>query len=89
MLGKKSEGQRNMKGAAPCCSPSAENTRVTVFSDCEGVILLGVTERGKTISSDVYIRMLKIMRKPFQQVWLGKKLCEMLLQHDNTRPHMC
>jgi len=32
---------------------------VTVFWDCEGVILLDVMQRGMTIDSNVYINMLK------------------------------
>jgi len=58
-----------------------------VFLDCEEVILVDVIQRGKTVNSDAYISALKKMRKHFQQVWPDKKLREMLLQHDNTRPH--
>jgi hypothetical protein len=32
---------------------------VTVFWECEGVILLDVMQRGMTTESDVYINMLK------------------------------
>jgi hypothetical protein len=62
--------------------------RVTVFLDCEGVIVIDVIQRGKTINLDAYISTLKKMRKHFQQVWPDKKMHEMLLQRDNTRPHM-
>jgi hypothetical protein len=41
-------GQRSMKGAAPWCSPWARNMTVTVFLDCEGVILIDVIQTGKT-----------------------------------------
>jgi hypothetical protein len=59
---------------------------VTVYWDCEGVILLDVMQRGITVNSDMYIIMLTKMQKCFQCVWPDKNLCEMLLQH-NTRPH--
>jgi hypothetical protein len=58
----------------------------SVFGDCEGVILLDVTQRGMTIKSGMYISILKKMKKCFQCVQPDKNLCDILLQH-NARPH--
>lgn len=60
---------------------------VMVFWDCEGVILLDVMQTGMTFNSGAYISTLNKMRKRFQSVWPDKNQREMLLQHDNTRPH--
>jgi hypothetical protein len=60
---------------------------VMVFWDCEGVIFLDVMQTGMTFNSGAYISTLNKMRKRFQSVWPDKNQREMLLQHDNTRPH--
>jgi hypothetical protein len=38
---------------------------VTVFCNCEGMFLLDVMQRGRTVDSDAYISMMKKMRKVF------------------------
>jgi hypothetical protein len=40
-------------------SPSAGKVKVTMFWNCEGVILLDVMQRGMTGNSDIYTSMLK------------------------------
>jgi Transposase. len=47
---KRNEGWRSRRSATPSCFPSARNVMVTVFCDCEGVILLDVMQRGTTIN---------------------------------------
>jgi hypothetical protein len=46
-----------------------------------------VIPRGATINSEAYINALNKFKKRFRQVWPGKNPAEMLLQHDNARPH--
>jgi hypothetical protein len=41
---------------------------ITVFWDCEGVILVDVMPRRETTNCDTYIRMLKKLGKCFKQV---------------------
>ncbi|KDR17168.1 hypothetical protein L798_08429, partial [Zootermopsis nevadensis] len=51
------------------------------------VILVDVMPRGATINSDAYIRTLKTLKKRFRRVWPHKHPAEILLLHDNARPH--
>ena len=52
------------------------------------MILLDVMKREMTINSDAYIKTpKKKIRELFQRVRADKTLREMLLQHDNARPH--
>jgi histone-lysine N-methyltransferase SETMAR len=60
---------------------------VTVFWDCDGVILVDVMPRGATTDSEAYINTLNKLKKRFQRVRPGKNPAEMLLQHDNALPH--
>jgi histone-lysine N-methyltransferase SETMAR len=46
-----------------------------------------VMPRGATINSEAYINTLNKLKKCFQRVRPGKNPAEMLLQHDNARPH--
>jgi histone-lysine N-methyltransferase SETMAR len=59
----------------------------TVFWDCERVTLEDVTPRGETVNSDAYIRIVTELRNLFKKVWSHKNLKEILLLHDNARPH--
>jgi histone-lysine N-methyltransferase SETMAR len=68
-------------------APSAGKVMVTVFWDCDGVILVAVMPRGATINSEAYINTLNKLKKRFQRVRPSKDAAEMLLQHDNSRPH--
>ena len=54
---------------------------VTVFCDCEGVVLLDVMQTGTTINSNAYISTLNKMRKRFQRFRPEYNPREMLLQH--------
>ena len=66
--------------------PSAGKILATVFSDCEGVILIDVLPSGQTIKSDVYVETLKL-KKRFRRVRSHKDVTRVLLQHENARPH--
>jgi len=43
---------------------------ITVFWDCQGVILVDAMPRGETVISNAYIRTLTELRKHLKQVWL-------------------
>ena len=60
----------------------------TVFWDEEGVILVDIMPHGQTINSDLYIQTLKKLQKRFRRVRPHKDVAEILLQHDNARPHV-
>jgi histone-lysine N-methyltransferase SETMAR len=67
--------------------PSAGKVMVAIFWDCDVVILVDMIPRGATINSEAYINTLKKNKKRFRRVRPGKNPAEMLLQHDNARPH--
>jgi histone-lysine N-methyltransferase SETMAR len=61
---------------------------ITVFWDCEGIILIDYLPQGRTINADYYSDLLK---GPLHEA-LKKKRCRKLhlrplLQQDNARPH--
>jgi histone-lysine N-methyltransferase SETMAR len=68
-------------------APSAGKVMVTVFWYCDGAILVDVMPRGATINSEAYINTLNKLKKCFRRVRPDKNPAEMLLQHDNARPH--
>jgi hypothetical protein len=68
-------------------APSAGKVMVTVFWDCDEVLLVDVMPRGVTTDSEAYISTLKQLKKRFRRVRPGKNPEEMLLRHDNARPH--
>jgi hypothetical protein len=68
-------------------SKSPLKVTITVFWDCEGVILVDVILRGMTINSKTYIKSVTELRKPFKQAQPHKNPTEILLQHDNARLH--
>ena len=67
-------------------TPSAGNFMITVFWDIDGVILVDVVARRKTINSDTF----KTLQKPkqrYRRVRPNRNPGDMLIQHDNARPH--
>jgi hypothetical protein len=61
---------------------------LTVFWDSQGPILETYQERGKTVTSVTYCDMLKRKLKPaIRPKRRGKLSKEILLLHDNARPH--
>jgi histone-lysine N-methyltransferase SETMAR len=75
-------GRRSFK-----VTPSAGKAMATVFWEPEGVILEDIMPRGQTINSDLYIQTLKKLQKRLRRVRPHKNVAEILLQHDNARPH--
>jgi len=60
---------------------------ITVFWDCEGMILVNAMQRGETVTPSAYIRTLTWLRKHFRGIKPDKNPTEILLQHDNARSH--
>ena len=67
--------------------PSAGKVMATVFWDSEGVILFDVLPHGATINSEVYCATLRKLKKRVQRVRRHKNANELLILHDNARPH--
>jgi histone-lysine N-methyltransferase SETMAR len=59
----------------------------TVFWDAEAVILVDIMPRGQTINLDLYIQTLTNFQKRLRRVRSPKNVAEILLHHDNARPH--
>jgi hypothetical protein len=51
------------------------------------VILVDAMQRGETVNSVTYIRMLTELRKRFKWVRPYKNPTEVLLEHDSASPH--
>jgi hypothetical protein len=66
--------------------PSVGKVTITLFWDCEGVVLVNAVLIGETVNCDAYIRTLTEYRKHFKQVQFHKNPTEILLQHDSARP---
>jgi histone-lysine N-methyltransferase SETMAR len=67
---------------------SAGKVMVTVsFWDAEEVFLVDIMPRGQVINSDMYIQTLKNLQKRLRRVRPYKNVAEILIQHDNARPH--
>ena len=65
----------------------AGKVMVTVFWNSVGVILVDFMSKGATINSDVYINILKKLKARIQRVRPALEMSQVLLQHDNARPH--
>lgn len=68
-------------------SSSAGKVMITVFGDSEGVIIVDITPRRKTVNSDAFIRTPIEIRKRFKRVQSHTNQTGILLLHDNVRPH--
>ena len=66
---------------------SAGKVMVTVFWDSVGMITVDFMSKGATINSNVYIDTLKKLKARIQRVRPALEMSEVLLHHDNTRPH--
>lgn len=66
---------------------SAGKVMATVFWDTEGVILVDFLEQGCTINSVQYVTTLKKLKARLQRVRPTKSMADVLLLHDNARPH--
>jgi [histone H3]-lysine36 N-dimethyltransferase SETMAR len=68
-------------------TPSAGKVMVTVFWDCEGVILVDPLAHGATINADRYVHSLELPQKELRKSRPGKLQSRILLLQDNARPH--
>jgi len=68
-------------------TPSAGKVMITVFRDIDVVILVDVMARGETVNLDVYIKPLQKLKQCYWQVRPNRNPGDMLIQHDNARPH--
>ncbi|GFS19638.1 histone-lysine N-methyltransferase SETMAR [Elysia marginata] len=59
----------------------------TVFWDTQGVIIVDLLSRGKTVNSDSYIDTLKRLRARILRVRPDMDIGNVLLLHDNARLH--
>jgi hypothetical protein len=76
--------QNWLDGAAPCKG----KVMVTVFWDCDGVILVGVMPRGTTINSEAYINHLTNSRNVSGEFGLARiqqRCCSSMALHALTQ----
>ena len=68
--------------------PSVSKVMITVFWDCEGIILIDYLPRGATINAEYYASLLEgPLRDALRKKRPGKLSAKPILQHDNARPH--
>lgn len=68
--------------------PSAGKIMITVFWDCQGIILIDYLDKGMTINSQYYSNLLSNdLRRALKNKRPGKLSSKPLLQQDNARPH--
>src|SRR6266496_2694956 len=65
--------------------PSDGKVMITVFWDIQGVLLLDFLPKGETINSARYQETLKKLKCSIRRK--GPSLQEVILHHDNARPH--
>jgi hypothetical protein len=70
-------------------SPSSGEVMISVFWHCEGVILVNLMLKCKTVNSNAYIRMLTELRKHFKRIQPHQNPTAILLHHDIARPYTC
>lgn len=68
-------------------TPSAGKVMVTVFWDCEGVILVEPLPHGATINAERYVHSLDLLQQELKKSRPGKLHSRILLLQDNARPH--
>jgi len=68
-------------------TPSAGKAMITVFWDIDVVILVDVMARGETINLDMHVKTLQKLKQRYWQVRPNRTPADMLIQHDNARPH--
>ena len=67
--------------------PSAGKILMTVFWDCQGVVLLDFLPHKRTITGDYYASLLHKLRDAIKAKRRGKLTKGILLQHDNAPVH--
>lgn len=69
-------------------APSVGKVMITVFWDCEGIILVDYLPKGTTINAEYYSDLLSgPLRQALTKYRPGKLHARPLLQQDNARPH--
>lgn len=67
---------------------SSKKVMITVFWDCDGIILIDYLESGRTINSEYYSNLLRNdLRNALKNKRRGKLSSIPLIQQDNARPH--
>ncbi|KAJ4433931.1 hypothetical protein ANN_16250 [Periplaneta americana] len=66
---------------------STQKVMATVFWDCKGVLLLDFMPKGTTINANRYCETLRKLRRAIQNKRRGMLSREVVLLHDNARPH--
>ena len=69
-------------------APSAGERMATVFWEREGILLLDGLPAKTTIDGDCIYRRIESCAQAIKRERRGKLSSGMLLQHDNTRPHV-
>ena len=67
--------------------PSMKKIMATVFWDTQGVLLVDFLPNGQTINGNRYILTLERLKRAVRRKRLGLQDNQILLQHDNARPH--
>jgi hypothetical protein len=78
--------QTNRKSLNKFCLP-ARKLMATVFWDRKGVLQVKFIQQGTTIVSQLYCETLKKLHKAFQNERRGMLITDIVLLHDNARPH--
>jgi hypothetical protein len=66
---------------------SAGKVMITIVCDIDEVILVAAMARGETINSDAYIKILQKLKQRYRRMRPNRNPGDMLIQHDNARPH--
>ncbi|GFO38037.1 histone-lysine N-methyltransferase SETMAR [Plakobranchus ocellatus] len=67
---------------------SVKKVMVTVFWDSRGMILLDILPKGESVNADQYCETLDRLRHAVRRKRPGLLRSGVVLQHDNTTPHM-
>ncbi|BFZ13360.1 hypothetical protein BsWGS_16399 [Bradybaena similaris] len=78
--------------SSPCVqkfkvTPSAGKVMLTVFWDCQGVLLTNFKKKGDNVNSESYCEVLSVLRDAIRRKRPGLLTRGVLLLHDNARPH--
>ncbi|KAJ4452219.1 hypothetical protein ANN_03737 [Periplaneta americana] len=66
---------------------SVRKVMCTVFWDRKGILLIDFLPRGETVNADHYCETLRKLRRAIQNKRRGMLIAEVVLLHDNARPH--
>jgi len=66
---------------------SVRKIMATIFWDRKGILLIDFLERGLTINADAYCETVRKLRRAFENKRRGMLSSEIVLLHDNVRPH--